>query len=272
MTARLREQLVARGLSRNTVRQYLAVIDDAERFCEQRGTDLRLASAVVVADFADSRPLSWSSRKLVRSALSHYWAATRRKSPPLGAIRVPPKPDMVCLALEEDDARILAKAARARGDLAGLAVLLTIYLGLRRAEIAGLRWSNFDGAGWIRIIGKRDREGRLPVHPHVLAALAATERAGPWIFPGRPGVRDHVAPATIWHWHRAVAIEAGVGAVPPHRGRHTCLATANDRTGDLRAVQDFARHTRPETTAGYTRTTKRRLTAVMEALDYGDDG
>ncbi len=265
---RVREQLVARGLGKSTVRQYLAVIDAAERYCVEQGTDLRRASPLVVAGFADSHPLSWSSRKQVRTALGHYWAITKRKDPPLRAIRVPPKPDMVCRALDEGDARVLAKAARARGDLAGLAVLLTLYLALRRAEVAGLRWSNFDAGGWMRIMGKGDRQGDLPVHPHVVGAMAAAERVGPWVFPGRTGVRDHVAPATIWHWHRLVAAEAGVGLVPPHRGRHTCLATANDTTGDLRSTQSFARHTRPETTAGYTRTTTRKLLAVMRALDY----
>lgn len=268
MGTSLHDQLLARGLGRSTIRQYLIVISDAEAFCAGHGTELRRAPAGVVAAFADSRPLSWSSRKQVRSALKHYWALTKRKDPPLLAIRVPRKPDMVCRALDEGDARILAKAARARGDLAGLAVLLTLYTALRRSEIAGLRWSNFDGSGWLRIVGKGDREGRLPVHPFVLEAMAALPRRGPWVFPGRTGVRPHVAPATIWHWHRLVATAAGVGAVPPHRGRHTCLATANDATGDLRATQEFARHTRPETTAGYTRATTKRLTAVMEALDY----
>lgn len=260
--------LVARGLGPSTVRQYLGVIEAAERFCAENGTDLRHASATVIADFCASRPLSWSSRKQVRSAVGHYWAGTRRRNPPLAAIRVPPKPDMVCRALEEDDARILAKAARARGDLPGLAVLFTLYSGLRRSEIASLRWSNIDSSGWLRLIGKRDRAGDLPVNPIVLDALASVEREGPWIFPGRRGVRDHAAPATIWYWHRLVAMEAGVGAVPPHRGRHTCLATANDATGNLRAVQAFARHSRPETTAGYTRATTRHLKEVMASIDY----
>ena len=50
--------------------------------------------------------------------------------------------------------------------------------------------------------------------------------------------------------------------------RHTAIATANDRTGDLRAAQEFARHARPETTAIYTRATAKRLWEALLALDY----
>jgi integrase len=51
--------------------------------------------------------------------------------------------------------------------------------------------------------------------------------------------------------------------------RHTALAEANDRSRDLRTVQEIARHSRPETTAGYTRTTSRRMAAVVAMIDYG---
>ena len=54
----------------------------------------------------------------------------------------------------------------------------------------------------------------------------------------------------------------------PHRLRHTALATANDRLGDLRAVSLFARHARVETTMIYTRTTARKLRQVVSALEY----
>jgi integrase len=69
-------------------------------------------------------------------------------------------------------------------------------------------------------------------------------------------------------WVRDVGLEAGV-PVRTHLLRHTALAEANDRSGNLRAVQDLARHSRPETTAGYTRTTAARLKSVVAMIDYG---
>ena len=104
------------------------------------------------------------------------------------------------------------------------------------------------------------------MHPVVAEAMTSLPRSSPWIFPGRFG--GPVKASTIWAWVGTVVTEAGLGHVAPHLLRHTSLATANDATGDLRAVQDPARHSEISTTAGYTRTTTRRLIAAMEAIDY----
>lgn len=78
-------------------------------------------------------------------------------------------------------------------------------------------------------------------------------------------------PTTVWTWVRTVAASAGLPSVPTHVLRHTCLTTALEATGDLRAVQEFAGHARPETTAGYTRTSKRRLEAAVASICYDLD-
>ncbi|KKK59417.1 hypothetical protein LCGC14_3034590, partial [marine sediment metagenome] len=69
-------------------------------------------------------------------------------------------------------------------------------------------------------------------------------------------------------WTKRVASEAGIHEFTTHQLRHTALTTANDTMGDLRAVQTFARHKKPETTAGYTRTKQTRLREVSDSLDY----
>jgi len=260
------EALTARGLAPKSVRIYLGSILAAEAWCEQQGTTLAAATAVDLADYLLTQPSSWSSRKGLRSALKHYWEIIGRDRPPLAAVRVPPKPTMTCKALDEDDARILAKTSRARGDLKGLAVALGLYLALRREEIATLRWDAFDGSGWVTIQGKGERSRTIPVHPAVVELLTELPRTSAYVFPGRFGGPTN--PATIWAWVREVADEAGVGNVRCHWLRHTCLASQNDNTGDLRSVQHFAGHSRPETTSGYTRATRRRLMAVTLSLDY----
>jgi integrase len=83
--------------------------------------------------------------------------------------------------------------------------------------------------------------------------------------------RHHVAPATVWDWTGQVAEAAGLGHVRTHQLRHTSLTTALDATENLRAVMEFARHERPQTTAGYTRTTKDQLRRVSDALDFGGE-
>lgn len=261
--------LEAEGLAPRTVSSYVRVLVAAEAWCEERCVDLRTAAPADVRAWAEAMvPFTTSSRRMARNALGHYWRIHRRSDPPLYAVRVPRKARAVCRALEIDEASRMAKAARARMDAPGLAALLALYLALRRFEIAKLRWDDFEADGWLRIVGKRDQSAMLPVHPVIHETIAAIGRSdAEWVFPGRKA-GSHVTPATVWNWVREVAADAGVENITTHRLRHTALATANDATGDLRAVQGFARHASPETTAIYTRATAKRLTAVMEALDY----
>ena len=141
-----------------------------------------------------------------------------------------------------------------------------MYLALRREEIAKAEWDRFDETlEWYTVTGKNSKTATLPVHPALVAVLAPRRGEG-YIFPGRFG--DHVCMATIWTWSKEVARAAGIETFTTHQLRHTSLTTALDNTGNLRSVMEFARHTKPETTAGYTRTTRAQLRAVMEALDF----
>lgn len=245
---------------------YARTIVAAERWCEVQGLALASLSGELLVEYVATRPLTHSSRTILRASLRHYWEHVGRDDPPLQAVRVPPEPRHACRALEEDDARILAKAARARGDRKGQAVILGLYQAMRREEIASAEWAWLREPGHIRIMGKGSKERRIPLHPVAAEALTWLPRMGAYIFAGRYG--GPVTPATIWAWVREVSEGAGVPIVPPHVLRHTSLATANDNTGDLRAVQAFAGHAKPETTATYTRATGRRLAAVVASLDY----
>jgi integrase/recombinase XerC len=261
----LREHLVAQGLSPRSVRHYLGGARRALTWFAEQGWDLSQASAVQVAAYVDTLPRTWATRNLARASLRHYWASVGRAEPPMRALRVPPKPRMVCRALDEGDARILAKSARFHGGREGLALALALYMGLRREEVATLRWDDFD-AGWVTVIGKGDRARTLPVHRVVAELLAEHDHDGPYLFAGR--FSPHVHPATVWEWVRRLSEAAGLAAVPTHVCRHTCLATANDRTGDLRSTQELAGHASSEQTSGYTRATTARLTALVDAIDY----
>jgi integrase/recombinase XerD len=264
--AKLRDQLAERGLSPRTIREYVRVIADAERWCRARGETLKTAGPSLIADYAASKPRSYSTQNIMRAALAAFWETTGRRRPPTWAIRVPSKPRGRCLAVTEAEALALEQAAVARGDRKGLVVLCGLYLALRREEIAALRWDSFSD-GWLRVVGKGDRTADLPVHPVLEAALASADHSSPWVFPGRFAGQP-IHPATAWSWTREVALAAGIGLVRTHQLRHTALATANDATGDLRGVQVFARHASPETTAIYTRVGPRRLRKVMLSIDY----
>jgi integrase len=254
-------------LAPTTVRNYVGAIGRAEHWSGDHSYTLDNVPADVFEAYVALLPQTHSTLSTLDKALLWYWRVFPRKDAPRWVVRPPRKPTMVSRALEPEEASLLAQAAREEGGLMGAAVLIGLHQALRVSEIARLRWEDFTADGWMRVLGKGNLPATLPVNPAVTAALALLDRESEWVFPGRKR-GGPVAAATIWQWVRVLAEEAGVDNVTPHRLRHTSLATANDNTGNLRAVMAFARHARPETTMGYTRTTARQLTSVMEAISY----
>ena len=257
--------MVGDGYSRKTCVTYSRSVVNAQAWLGRRGLDLATVDGLTLRDYAESLPWSRSSRAALRSAVAAYWRFVERFDGPASAVRVPKQRRMRCKALEEDAAAILVDAARARKDRKGLAVLLGLYAGLRVNEVATLRWSDIE-AGWVTLIGKQDRQRSLPLHPHLAEALTSHDQTAEWVFPGRFGGPQN--PTTVWGWVREVSTAAGLPPIPTHVLRHTALATALDATGDLRTVQELAGHASPETTAGYTRVSKRKLEQIVNAIDY----
>lgn len=253
--------LVSQGLSPRTIRTYELVFDRMVA----AGLDIQKPDAEAVAAYAATVPNGHASRSQLRSTLRWYWEWQKVEGP-VKAVRVPPMPVMVCRALEDDQARDLVKASLGWWPHGGAALLMA-YLGLRRAEVAQAEWRRFKpDLTWYRVLGKGDKTADLPVNRVLVGELAPRRRDG-FLFPGSRG-RAHVTPATVNLWISEVGRSVGLPDLTPHQLRHTCLATANDKLGDLRAVQTFARHSKPETTAGYTRTRLRQLEAVSASLDY----
>lgn len=199
----LREHLVGEGLSPRSVKHYLGATRRAIEWFDRQGWALAEASAVQVAEYVAQLPRTFSSRNLARAALRHYWAFAGRVDPPLRALRVPPKPAMVCKALDEGDARILAIRRRGPGRPGGPGVVLALYLGLRHEEVATLRWVAFtDG----------------PRNPAVTAGYTRTTARQPH--------RRHGRPSTTTPTDRGSAANAVLVALP------SCLTRRAKRHGD----------------------------------------
>lgn len=262
------DYLVGQRLSPLTIRRYVRWLREADGWLRSQGSTLDTASATDIAEFAaECVTNSAASRRQASVALRHYWEMTDRDRPPVRAIRVPPTPDYECRAITEIEARDVVKVATGWW-MEGTVVLAGMYLALRRFEIAKMEWSRFsDDLSWYRVTGKYDKTKSLPVHPHLRSELEGRQGGSTWVFPGRFEGR-HIASATVWSWVERVGQAAGIPHLEPHELRHTALATANDTLGDLRAVQTFARHAKPQTTSLYTRTTKTKLREVSDALDY----
>jgi len=264
-----REAWTAEGLSDKTIHAYLLVIRRAEVALRVRDSSVCSATALEIRELADGWPRTRSSRIQLRTALARVWEIAERVDPPLAAVRVPTKPRYHCRALDDPQAAALARVARADRGPAGLAVLLGLYAGLRRAEIATLRFDNVRG-DWLVFVGKMDVTREVPIHPVLAGRLdARRQRAkSPFVFPG--DVAGHVNPTTVWTWSRRLGLEALGVPVSTHILRHTAIATLNDRTRDLRAAQHFAGHASPETTVIYTRVSRDRLIEAVSMIGWED--
>src|SRR6185437_6428532 len=268
------DQLLGLGLAPRSAYLYARIIDRIDPLLESRGVNLVTCSAADVSAIAETFRRTHSQRQMLRSAMIAAWDVLDREDAPVRALRVPPRPKGRCRALSDEGARQLeAQAWEMQDEDCGLAVLIMLYSGLRRAEVAALRWEHVipDEHGrpeWLQVVGKGGVQADVPVHPVLAEVLERRRRKSGWVFHGRRR-GEPVAAVTVWAWTREVAAAAGIPAVRPHVLRHTALAEANDRSGDLRAVQELARHSRPETTAIYTRVKAARLKAVVAMIDYG---
>lgn len=265
-----RESLLAEGLTVRSAEEYVRYARRFLRWCDRKMvTPLTIAPSGVY-EFGETMPYSRSVRKNARTAVMRLMFALDREDGAWRALRTPRKPLNRTRALEPGDARRLREAALMVGGRQGLATLIGLYTAARRVEIAMMQWDGIDlergRIQWYRT--KTGDVTAIPLHPILAGELEYFPRYGTHVFPGNDG-RPHVAAATVWQWVRTVGAQAGLD-VTTHQLRHTALATALDATKDLRAVQTLAGHRDPGVTAGYTRTTEKRLRAAVLAIDEYD--
>lgn len=155
-------------------------------------------------------------------------------------------------------------------------VLLMVGLGLRRKEVAGLRWEHYDEqmAQLLVVATKGGDERFLPVPQAVVDALRPlrVRSTGPVIRSKVDGT--HVQPAYVGRLVRDAMVRAGVKNAPydgvsGHALRHTAASDVLDRCGDLRVVQRMLGHEHLTSTAIYLRrSSAEQLRDAMEGRRY----
>ncbi|MEP7159033.1 MAG: site-specific tyrosine recombinase XerD [Chloroflexota bacterium] len=159
------------------------------------------------------------------------------------------------------------------------ALLELLYAcGLRVSEALNLDLEDVSLAEQsVRVIGKGDRERRLPVGDVALAAVSryledarpqllvgatmpSTKRGGPVFVNGRGQRLSRMA---AWRVIRHAALKGGVtGHVTPHTLRHSFATHLLEGGADLRVVQELLGHASITTTQLYTHLTGERIRQV----------
>lgn len=159
------------------------------------------------------------------------------------------------------------------------ALLELLYAcGLRVSEALGLDLEDVNLVeASVRVIGKGDRERRLPVGDVALAALAKYVE---WVRPGLIGATagepskrggplfvsargQRLSRMAAWRVVRHAALKTGVtGHVTPHTLRHSFATHLLEGGADLRVVQELLGHASITTTQLYTHLTGERIRQV----------
>ena len=156
-----------------------------------------------------------------------------------------------------------------------LAALLEVAYGagLRVSELAGLAWADVDaGSKTVRVIGKGDKERRVPITGRALEALeqyrselnedTPAGTADP-VFVGRTG-----RPLSVRQIQRVVKRALGTIAeregVSTHTLRHSFATHLLDRGADIMAVKELLGHASLSTTQLYTHLSRERIKTAYD--------
>ena len=257
---------IERGLSPNTVAGYLS---DISLFFEESGLEPVSVAPADIVDYLSERSDTLSKRSQARllSAFRSFfdWMILEgaMKENPCDGVD-PPKigrylPEV--LSVQEVDDIIASVDTSTPAGLRDRAILEVLYgCGLRVSEAAGLRLSDiFAKEGFLRIVGKGDKERIIPLGEMAAEALEAWYGARPepcrgyedFVFLNRSG--KSLSRVSIFNMVKKQAMLAGVRKeISPHTFRHSFATHLVENGADLRIVQEMLGHESILTTEIYT--------------------
>lgn len=151
---------------------------------------------------------------------------------------------------------------------------LMLLSGLRSAEVLGLAVRDVDiGRGWVRVIGKGDKERRVPLDPdvaslvqsYVLVERPDTESTALFVVAKGPHRGRPLSPEglrRVFRYHRA---KTGVAAGHPHALRHTFGTALAEAGTDLAVIQALMGHDHVDSSAAYIHLAPTHLRAAYDA-------
>jgi len=222
------------------------------------------------------RPRTYRKRRPAKNTMkreqvvlrSFYgWCAKRYSAPDPAAelvvMRIPrPLPKPV-------DPRWIERALAAeRNPRWKVVVLLAADAGLRRHEIANLRWADVElpkGEGWLAINGKGGKERAVPFAGRLFRALSTLERRGAYVITNR--WHEQIHPVSLLRVVILMFERVGLEGVTVHRLRHTAGTQWFRAGGDARTVQELMGHESLATTMVYAEVASTSKMALVRARE-----
>ena len=151
---------------------------------------------------------------------------------------------------------------------------LMLFCGLRSSEVLALAVTDIDmGRGWIRVIGKGDKERRVPLDADVGALIQAyllaerLESDSKILFlvakgPNRGQPLTRAGLRTVFRYHRD---KTGVIAGHPHALRHTFGSALAEAGVDLAIISELMGHDHVSSSVGYIHLSPSHIRASYDA-------
>lgn len=213
-------------------------------------------------------------RRLSACRSFYAWLLKHRRidASPAAGLKAPKAPRKLPQVLDADEAvQLVELPTDGPLGLRDRALLELFYSsGLRLSELCALIWRDLDFAtGLVNVLGKGNRERRVPFGSHARTALegwrgeSGGSDAQP-VFPGRKG--GPISQRAIQIRIRQLAQRQGLFKhVHPHMLRHSFASHILESSGDLRGVQELLGHADIATTQIYTHLDFQYLAKVYDA-------
>jgi integrase/recombinase XerD len=266
-----------RGLARNSVAAYRRDLEALGRQLADRALDSAGEDDLLLA-LRRMRTAGRSPRSVARWLVAvrgfYAWLAQEGTIDDNPSARLEPPKTWKTLPKVLDGSDVLRLLeAPDRGDPRGArdaAMFEVLYAtGLRVSELCGLRLQDLRlDAGYLRCVGKGEKERVVPLGAEASAALRAyldggrgtllSGRRSDTVFVGRGGAA--LTRQGFWKLIKAHGRRAGIrAALSPHVVRHSFATHLLENGADLRAVQMLLGHADISTTQIYTHVNRERL-------------
>src|SRR5215831_8632692 len=276
---RMIEDMTARKLGPHSQRSH---IHSCRRFAAflKRSPDTATADDVrrFQLHLADEAGLSICNRNRIMTGVKFLLRVTLRRHDLVAEIYHLPEPQKLPLTMSPNEAERLLDMA---GSLRDRVMLSLGYgCGLRAGEIVRLKDGDIDSAQMIiRIVqskGRKDRHVMLP--PELLVLLRQWWKVRPkrfdagvpvgerWLFPRRRQGQHLTYRQLSRLFHESKAAAGITKRVSLHSLRHSFATELLEKGTNLRYIQALLGHSKPETTARYTRVATGRIAAIDSPL------
>ncbi len=279
----LNHLLLERGLSDNTIVAYQSDLDQFVDYLKNQKLTVATVDADSIVDFLarleknDDKPVT-IARKLaaIRGFYNYLVMEEKVKENPCRVLEVAKTeytlPDVLSVA--EVDKLLDQPDLSTKTGYRDRAMLEVLYgTGLRVSELIGLNMGDIDPIGFLRCIGKGDKERIVPIGSHALKAVQLylehnrgqllkrhNEHA---LFLNARGNR--LTRQGFWKILKNYGIKSGISkTLSPHTLRHSFATHLIANGADLRSVQQMLGHSDISTTQIYTHLTREHLRSVYQ--------